>query len=69
MSNQKTETKTERLPRREFLKGAALTAGAAAVAAVSVAPNTSEAAPATSSSAGGYQETDHVRTYYELARF
>ncbi|NQU57059.1 MAG: twin-arginine translocation signal domain-containing protein [Rhodospirillales bacterium] len=69
MSNKKTETKTERLPRREFLKGAVISASAAAVAAVSTAPNSSEAAQVKSSSTGGYQETDHVRTYYELARF
>jgi nitrous oxide reductase len=69
MTKQKTEIKKERLPRREFLKGAALSAGAAAVAAVGTAPKTSEAADAKPASAGGYQETDHVRTYYSLARF
>ena len=44
MTKKKTEIKSERLPRREFLKGAALSAGAAAVAAVGTAPKVSEAA-------------------------
>ncbi|MBC8268302.1 MAG: twin-arginine translocation signal domain-containing protein [Rhodospirillaceae bacterium] len=69
MMKQKTEIKQERLPRREFLKGAALSAGAAAVAAVGTAPKASEAAGAKPPSTGGYQETNHVRTYYSLARF
>ena len=54
-------------PRRDFLKlvslgtvlgGAALTTGTAAVAAE---PDTV--------SGDGYRETDHVKTYYDLARF
>jgi len=69
MSNLKTDNKTERLPRREFLKGAVVSAGAAAVAAVSSAPLEAEAGQVKPATTGGYQETDHVRTYYELARF
>ncbi len=69
MSNLKTDSKAERLPRREFLKGAVVSAGAAAVAVVTAAPSTSEAGVVSTSTSGGYQETDHVRTYYELARF
>ncbi len=69
MSNLKTDSKAERLPRREFLKGAVVSAGAAAAAVVTAAPSTSEAGQVSPSAAGGYQETDHVRTYYELARF
>lgn len=71
MPNKKTETKSERLPRREFLKGAVMSAGTAAVAvaAVVAAPGKSEAAQGKPSATGGYQETAHVRTYYSLARF
>jgi hypothetical protein len=71
MPNQKTESKTERLPRRAFLKGAVMSAGSVAVAAAAVgaAPGKATAAGAKPLNAGGYQETDHVRTYYSLARF
>lgn len=69
MSEKKTNTNQEKLPRREFLKGAALSAGTAAVAAVSAIPAPAEAKEDKASSDGGYQETEHVRTYYELARF
>ncbi len=53
--------------RRDFLKLAGVSAvtGTAAVAAGSVA---AEAATPVKGSAG-YQETDHVRTYYKLAAF
>ncbi len=53
--------------RRDFLKGAALTAAAATVA-VSVSKTAS--ANETMNKAGpGYQKTKHVKTYYETARF
>jgi hypothetical protein len=51
--------------RRDFLKLAGLSAGTAAVAAGSV---TAEAAGPVKG-ATGYQETDHVKTYYKLAAF
>ncbi len=57
------------LDRRGFLKGAGLALGSAgAVAAI----GEGEAVAASSESQGksaGYQETEHVRRYYELARF
>jgi len=68
MSDKKPETKKETLPRREFLKGAAFSAGAAAVAAVSTVPTTAEAECANHKKDAGYRETEHVRTYYSLAR-
>lgn len=69
MSDSKAEKKAEHLPRREFLKGAALSAGAVAAAAVTTAPTPVQASEAKTSSGAGYQETDHVLTYYSLARF
>jgi hypothetical protein len=62
-----TDKKT--LPRREFFKkgGAALGVAGAAIACV----GTAEAAvlDAGDASSGDYQVTEHVKTYYELAKF
>ncbi|MDT8344547.1 MAG: twin-arginine translocation pathway signal protein [Thermohalobaculum sp.] len=51
--------------RRDFLRLAGLAAPAAAVTVVTGAP-AEAAAPA---SVEGYRETDHVRKFYETARF
>ena len=56
------------LPRREFLKVTGLT-GAAAGAAVALSGTNAEAAVAEAGEVSGYQETEHVMKYYELARF
>jgi len=64
----KTEQKS--LPRREFLKAAGVTGAAVAgVAAVALSGRTADAAIPESGRQVGYQETEHVNTYYELARF
>lgn len=65
MSDQKTK-----LGRREFLTKAAVAGSAAGVAAVALSQGTAKAsvAPEKSPRAAGYRETEHVRTYYELAR-
>lgn len=54
--------------RRDFLKlsGIAAATGGAALAAGNTQ---AEAGEAQSGSAAGYRETDHVKTYYKLARF
>ena len=52
--------------RRDFLKGAAITA--AATVAVSVS-NTASADEKMNTTGAGYQKTKHVKTYYETARF
>lgn len=54
--------------RRDFLKLATYgtVLGGAAVA---VAGGTAKATSAPSDEGRGYRETDHVRTYYKLARF
>ncbi|MCB2102461.1 MAG: twin-arginine translocation signal domain-containing protein [Rhodobacterales bacterium] len=57
--------------RRSFLKAAGLGAGAAGVAAVALKGTEAEAAaaPKDGTTRAGYRETEHVRKYYELARF
>lgn len=64
----KSEKKSEGEDRRGFMKLLGLGGVASGVATVTGAPEASagEAKPETE---GGYQETDHVRRYYELARF
>jgi hypothetical protein len=56
-----------RVDRRNFLKGTGLAIGAVGAAVV---PG-SNAIAKTDAPQGhaGYRETEHVRTYYELARF
>lgn len=60
--------------RRSFLKGVAAAGGAATVAAaaggaavVSSGRDEAQAAPAPASR--GYRETEHIRQYYDKARF
>lgn len=54
--------------RRSFFKKAGLGAGAAAVAVTASKAGAVEAELSPKKNAG-YAETDHVRKYYELARF
>jgi hypothetical protein len=54
--------------RRNFFKKAGIGAGAAAVAVTASKAGAVEAVTPTSKGSG-YSETDHVRKYYELARF
>lgn len=53
--------------RRDFFKKAGLGAGAAAVSMTAGKAVAVEATPPANTS--GYRETDHVRKFYELARF
>ena len=62
----KNETKTSR---REFLKAAGATGAAAGAAAVVLSGNKAQAATPDDGKQAGYRETEHVKTYYELARF
>jgi len=57
--------------RRDFFKKAGLGAGAVGAAAVGLAAEQTQAAETSRSGASGrgYQETAHVKKYYELARF
>ncbi len=63
------ETKSKSLRRRDFLKVAGVTGAAAGAAAVVLSGKTASARMAGDVKSGGYQETEHVKTYYELARF
>lgn len=68
----KQEKISKGVDRRAFLRGVGLGAGAAgAVAAMTVAAGPVEAAVEEPSVKGGdgYRETEHVRRYYQLARF
>lgn len=64
-----TEKELKSAERRKFLKTAGLGAGAVGAVAVSVATTAEAKAPDKSQNGAGYQETEHVRKYYELARF
>ena len=56
--------------RRDFFRKAGLGAGAAGAAAVGLASGTAQAKTADPADRqGGYQESEHVKTYYKLARF
>lgn len=57
-----------KLGRRDFFKKAGLGAGAAAVAVTASQAGAVETTAPQKKSAG-YTETDHVRTFYDLARF
>ena len=67
MSRKKEETA---FGRRDFFKKAGLGAGAVGAAAVGLAAEQGEAAePAKDGRGRGYQETAHVKKFYQLARF
>ena len=53
--------------RRDFLKLATL--GTVLGGAAMAAGGTAQAATSAKPKSGGYRETDHVKTYYDLARF
>ncbi|MGB0683671.1 MAG: ubiquinol-cytochrome c reductase iron-sulfur subunit N-terminal domain-containing protein [Magnetovibrionaceae bacterium] len=58
------------LSRRDFLKNTTIGASAAGAAVALTATSAQAATPAAGSAdAAGYSETEHVRTYYDLARF
>ena len=64
------KSEDQALARRDFFKKAGLGIGAAGAAAVTMVAGEGEAAEVSSSAnSSGYQETAHVKTFYELARF
>ena len=63
-----SEREETKVGRRDFFKKAGLGAGAAVVAAATTQAGAAETAVPQKKSAG-YTETDHVRTFYDLARF
>lgn len=65
MSQDKNRSKTDR---RSFLKLAGLGTVTGGVA-LAVTDGTADAADAPDGRKGGYRETDHVRAFYDSARF
>lgn len=59
----------KRLARRELFKLAGLGSVAGAAALVGTAREAKAVAKGDAASKGGYRETDHVKTYYTLAKF
>jgi len=66
MGKQKKEATSNR---RDFLKAAGVGTLAGTAALVSAAGKPAEAAGKRADGSLGYRETDHVKTYYKLARF
>lgn len=65
-----SKKKPKAFPRRDFLKAVGLASGAFGAAAVSLSAESAKAGAADNDrKASGYRETEHVRTYYRLARF
>ncbi len=57
--------------RRNFMKKAGLGVGAVGAVAVGLPKSSAAAVPGTGANPGksGYRETEHVKKYYETARF
>lgn len=64
----KRKKASQEVGRRDVLRLAGL-GGVAGAAAAAGAAGKSEAAQGTESKGAGYRETEHVRTYYDLAKF
>jgi len=64
----KSRQEGQKVARRDLLKLAGL-GGVAGAALVATSGGKAEAASETVRKNSGYRETEHVRTYYELAKF
>ena len=64
----KARKEKQQVARRDLLKIAGL-GSVAGAAAIATAAGKAEAAAVTNSKGAGYRETEHVRTYYDLAKF
>lgn len=63
----KTKQGPRKIPRRDFLRAAGLTVGAAGVAAVAAPAKAAIPAEGTPAKAG-YRLTEHVKKYYDSTR-
>jgi hypothetical protein len=63
------ERKAADVDRRGFLKRAGAVAGVVGAAAIAGGHEAVAATADPQTSKAGYRETEHVRTYYELAKF
>lgn len=59
----------KQVDRRGFMKLAGLGAGAAGATMGLALPKAEAATPAPATEHAGYRETEHVKTYYRMARF
>jgi hypothetical protein len=64
-----SKKETASLDRRDFFRKVGLGAGVAATAGLGAATAQAAAPDRKPVKGSGYQETDHVKTYYKLARF
>ncbi len=64
----KTREDSQKVARRDLLKLAGL-GGVTGAALAAASTGTAEAAAKVDRKDSGYRETEHVRTYYELAKF
>jgi hypothetical protein len=64
----KTREGNQKVARRDLLKLAGL-GGVTGAALMATSTGTAEAVAAAGRKDSGYRETEHVRTYYELAKF
>lgn len=64
-----SKTETTSLERRNFFRKVGLGAGAAAVSLSATAVQAAVSDEETASESAGYRETEHVKRYYDLARF
>jgi hypothetical protein len=65
----KDARKPKSLRRREFLKVAGLAGGAAGIAAAAGAPAGAKKGAPDGGKGSAYRETEHVKKYYDSARF
>ncbi len=65
----KIANKNAQLDRRSFMRLAGLGAGVAGASIGLGASEASASAPAATTEHQGYRETEHVQTYYRMARF
>lgn len=63
------EDRAVQVGRRAFLKQAGIAVGAAGAAVLSAGDTAVAGTRDADVRTSGYRETEHVRTYYELARF
>lgn len=69
MIKEKQDKKAEGLGRRDFLTVAGVGVGAVGVAVLAGGSGSAPAAAAAAKPDSGYRETEHVRRFYQLARF
>lgn len=71
MSEKKHDTRREQaaIGRRAFIRKTGMGAGALGAAAVALGGTGPAEAAAEAAAGTGYRETEHVKTYYKLAKF